>query len=179
MNSRWDDALDRTDAAVAERAERVLSDQRFPALRTRRARVALVVAQVVTIVLMPVVWLAADAVAGMAMVIVSMVVLSLLRRSVRVVADLPDDVLDERLRGRRNAAYLEAYRYFDGLLMVAAAVGLFAFLLNADETDVWTVDLTWGMVMGAFWTLTVMGLALPSMAVALMSGSELPVDPEG
>lgn len=179
MSSRWDDAVERTDAAVAERAERILSDQRFPALRTRRGRVALVMAQGVTIVLMPVVWLAADALAGMAMVIVAMAVMSLLQRSVRVVADLPDDVLDERLRTRRNAAYVEAYRYFDGLLMVGAAVGLFAWLVNADETDVWSVDLTLGMVMGAFWTLTVMGLALPSMVVALMSGSELPVDPEG
>lgn len=42
MSSRWDDALERTDTAVAERTERVLSDQRFPTLRTRRARVALV-----------------------------------------------------------------------------------------------------------------------------------------
>lgn len=179
MSSRWDDAVERTDAAVAERAERILSDQRFPALRTRRGRVALVMAQGMTIVLMPVVWLAADPVAGMVMVILSMAVMSLLRRSVRVVADLPDDVLDERLRTRRNAAYVEAYRYFDGLLMVGAAVGLFAWLVNADKADVWTIDLTLGMVMGAFWTLTVMGLALPSMVVALMSGSELPIDPEG
>lgn len=179
MSSRWDDAVERTDTAVAERAERILSDQRFPALRTRRGRVALVMAQGITILLMPVVWLAADPVAGLVMVILSMVVMSLLRRSVRVVADLPDDVLDERLRGRRNAAYVESYRYLDGLLMVAAAVGLFAWLVNADEADVWTIDLTLGMVMGAFWTLTVLGLALPSMAVALMSGSELPVDPEG
>lgn len=179
MSSRWDDARDRNEAAVAERAERVLSDQRFPALRTRRARVALVVAQGMTIVLLPVVWLAADAVAGIAMVIVAMAVLTVLRMSVRVVADLPDRVLDERLRSRRDAAYVEAYRYFNGLLIVAAAVGLFAFVVNADESDVWTVDLTWGMAMGAFWTLTVMGLALPSMAFALMSGSELPIDPEG
>lgn len=179
MSSRWDDARDRNEAAVVERAERLLSDQRFPALRTRRARVALVVAQAMMIVLMPVVWLAAGAVAGMAMVIVAMAVLAMLRLSVRVVADLPDHVLDERLRSRRDAAYVEAFRYFAGLLVIAASVGLFAFVVNADESDVWTVDLTWGTVMGAFWTLMVMALALPSMAVALMSGSELPVDPEG
>lgn len=179
MTSRWDDAMERNEAAVAERAERVLSDERFPALRTRRGRVALVVAQGATIVLMPVVWLAGGVPAGLALVLLSMVVLTLLRRSVRVVADLPDRVLDERLRRGRDAAYVEAFRYFAGLVVIAASVGLFAFVVNADEADVWTVELTWASVMGAFWTLMVMALALPSMAVALLSGTEVPIDPEG
>lgn len=170
---------DRHETLVAERAARVLSDERYPALRTRRSRLLLVAAMTAAIAGIPIAWLVGGPLWGLAVVIVGFVVLFVLRYSIRVIADLPEHVLDERLRSSRDRAYVEAYRWFAGLTVILASVGMFAFVVNADESDVWAVDLTWDGVMAAFWVLMLAALAMPSIVVALTEGDDLPVDPSG
>jgi uncharacterized membrane protein len=177
MPRHRDTAHDRHETVVAERAERVLSDERYPALRTRRSRLLLVAAMTAAIVAVPVAWLAGGALWGPAAVIAGFGVLFVLRYSIRVIADLPEHVLDERLRRSRDSAYVEAYRWFAGLSVILASVAMFAFVVNADESDVWALELSWDAVMSAFWVLMLAALAMPSMVVALTSGDEPPIDP--
>ncbi|HSL59280.1 MAG TPA: hypothetical protein VK866_15645 [Acidimicrobiales bacterium] len=177
MTSRWQATREKNDAAVAEWADRVLADTRFARWRTRRARVALVAAEIALIVATPVAWITLGAIAGIVTVLATFGVLYLLRRSVRVVADMPDHLLDERQLALRNAMYVEAYRYLAGLVVIMASAGLLAFVVRADDADTWTVDLTWNGVMAAFWVIQTLALALPTMAIALRDGGEVPVDP--
>lgn len=177
MTSRWRDAREKNDAAVAEWAERIFTDTRFARLRTRRARVALVVAEITMIVATPVAWIALGSIAGILAVVVTLGVLYLLRRSVRVVADMPDHLLDERQLALRNAVYVEAYRYLAALVVILASMGLVAFVAQADESDTWSVDLTWNGVMAVFWAIQTLALALPTVALALRDGGEISVDP--
>jgi hypothetical protein len=179
MTSRTPTHRPSTSDAVEARARRALTDTRFARLRTRRARVGLVAAQIGSVVLTPVAWLVGGAIPGIIAVIAAVVVLALLRRSVRVVADLPEEYLDERQLALRNEMYVEAYRYLAGIVVVLASAGLIAFMVQADDADTWSVELTWNHVMAAFWVVQLLALALPSMAVALRDGDELPVDPAG
>lgn len=178
MTTRWQAARDRNDDVVAEWADRVLNDTRFASLRTRRARVALVTAEIVSIAATPVVWLRFGAIAGIVAVGAALGVLYLLRRSVRVVADMPDHLLDERQLALRNAMYVEAYRYLAGLTVIAASLGLFVFIVRADDADTLAIELGWNDVMAAFWPLQLLALALPTIAVALRDRGELPLDPD-
>jgi hypothetical protein len=100
-----------------------------------------------------------------------------LRRSVRVIADMPDHLLDERQLTLRNAMYVEAYRYLAGLVVIMASAGLIAFVVHADDTDTWAVELTWDNVMAVFWVIQILALALPTMAIAIRDGGEIPIDP--
>ena len=54
------------------------------------------------------------------------------RASARVIADAPDELLDERLIAIRNAAYLEAYRLLGMLISAGAVVGI--------ALDIWITD---------------------------------------
>lgn len=164
-------------SAMDQRAERLLSDERYPVLRTRRVRLVLAAVMAVVLAGLPVVWLAGGPLWGLAAVLVGFGQLVVLRYSVRVVADLPDHVLDERLRSSRDRAYVEAYCWFAGLTVIAASIWMFAFVVNADESDIWTVSIGWDGVMGAFWVLMLAAMAMPSLVMALQEGDDLSVDP--
>jgi hypothetical protein len=179
MTTRWDAARERNEAAVAARAERVLHDTRYDALRTRRARIALVALLVALIAATPFVWLTGGAIPGLIAVAVAVGALAFVRVSIRVVADLPADVLDERQRSVRDRAYVEAYRWFAGLMIVGACAGLVAVLVNVDDTDTWTVDITWNAAMAVFWPIQLLAMSLPSIVVALGESDEVPIDPHG
>ena len=58
-----------------------------------------------------------------------------------------------------------------------ASIGLLMFVIQTDDADVWTVDLTWNGVMAVFWVIQILALALPTLAIALRDGGEVPVDP--
>lgn len=178
MTSRWTAARDRNDAALEAMADKMLTETKFAWLRTRRARTGLVWLQIVLLVATPLTWIWVGTLAGLGVVIASFVALFFLRRSVRVMADLPDEFLDERQLARRNASYVEAYRVFGGLVMVLATIGLIAFIVNADDNDVWQVELSWEWMMAIFWTLELAALAVPSMVIATRDGDELPLDPD-
>jgi hypothetical protein len=167
LKERWAISKERNEAAVAASAERLMSDTRYDSVRTRRARLLLVGGYLVLLVLVPVAYIAVDQLVGLLVVIVGAGAWALLRVSVRTIADLPDEYLDERQLAVRNESYVESYRYLAGAVALAGTVGLIAFIVNGTELDTWDVTLTWGAVMSAFWVFLGLALGLPSMVLAL------------
>jgi Ca2+/Na+ antiporter len=160
----------RSQKAVEEMAETVMRDTRWDWLRTRRSRIALVALMIVALAANAVAWLLIP-LAGIVFVLIAAVLWWALRMSVRVVADLPEEYLDERQNRVRDRAYVEAYRLFAGVTLVAATAALVLFIV-ASTDDQWTVTLTYGGVMAAFWTFEGLALALPSMVIALRERGE-------
>jgi hypothetical protein len=167
VRNRWNAGKERNSAALAANAEKLMADTTFDRFRTRRARLLLVGGFLTMLVLIPVAYLWLGQLAGLIVVILTAGVWGLLRVSVRTIADLPDDYLDERQLAVRNASYVESYRYLAGAVALAATAGLIAFVVKASEFDTWEVTLTWGAVIAAFWVFLGLALALPSIVLAL------------
>lgn len=160
----------RNQNAVENMAATVMRDTRWNWLRTRRSRVALVVLMIVVLVADIAAWMLAP-VAGILIVLLGAAVWFALRMSVRVVADLPEEYLDERQNSVRNRAYLDAYRWFGGVTLIGASVALLLFVV-ASTNDTLTVTLSYGGMMAAFWTFEGLALTLPSMVLALRERGE-------
>lgn len=158
---------------VAERTERLMTDTRFQALRTHRARIALAVAMIALFVVIPAAWILLGSIAGIVAVLVGIVVWWMLRMSVRLVADLPEEYLDERQRTLRNRSYVDAYRWFGGLVILVASSGIIAFIVLGEDPDSWNVTLNYDAVMGVFWMIEAAALSIPSIVLALRD-RELP-----
>jgi hypothetical protein len=93
----------------------------------------------------------------------------LLRQSVRLIADAPQEALDERMILQRDRSYLVAYRW---LAAIAAAM-VSALMVFAVFTDAQTssdgfnyqIAFTWPQVQAIFWLAFGYSLMLPSMAM--------------
>ncbi len=167
LKDRWTANKERNATAVAASADKLMADTTYDHYRTRRARILLVAGYLALLVLIPATYLLLGQLAGLVVVIVTAGVWCLLRVSVRTIADLPDEYLDERQLAVRNASYVESYRYLGSAVAFAATVGLIAFVVNGSDFDTWAVTLTWEMVMAAFWVFLGLALGLPSMVLAL------------
>jgi hypothetical protein len=167
MTSRWSAARERNDNAVQKQARAILSDTKYARLRTPGARVALVILMALIIVATPIAWIAGGSLAGLGVVVASFLVWSALRVSVRIIADLPDQVLDERQVALRNAVYLESYRWLALIVLLAATAGLVAMVIGGNKFSAVTVTIPWEAGMAVFWVLEMCALALPSMVLAL------------
>ena len=167
LKDRWAAGKERNAEAVAASAERLMADTSYDRYRTRRARVLLVTGYLALIVLIPVAYLAINQFVGLLVVIVTAGVWSLLRVSVRTIADLPDEYLDERQLAVRNGSYVESYGYLSGAVALAATIGMFAFIINGTDLDTWDITLTWEAAMSSFWVFLGLALGLPSMILAL------------
>ena len=167
LKDRWTASQERNAAAGAASAEKLMLDTRYDRLRTRRARLLLVGGYLGLLVLIPVAHLRLGQLAGLLVVLLTASLWALLRVSVRTIADLPDDYLDERQLAVRNASYVESYRYLGGAVALAATVGLIAFVVHGTDHDTWELTLTWEMAMAAFWVFLGLALALPSMVLAV------------
>ena len=93
----------------------------------------------------------------------------LLRKSVRLVADAPEEALDERLIQIRDRSYVIAYRWLS-MLAILLATALLGFSIYTDsqaESSVFTysIPLTWPQVQAVFWLIFDYTAMLPSMAV--------------
>lgn len=160
--------------ALERQVEQQMTDTRFNALRGRRGRQVLVVGTAVVIALGPVAWLVGGSLWGIASVVVAALLWWALRLSVRTVADLPEEFLDERQERVRDRAYLDAYRVFAAVMVVGSSTGLVAFIVLGQDPDTWSVSLTWNGVSAIFWAVTALALALPSMALAVRERPEQP-----
>ena len=92
----------------------------------------------------------------------------LLRRAVRLVADAPDEALDERLIAIRNRTYLSAFR---ALANVVGLLGVGFLLWAAGSHDAGvitaTVSLTWPQANAVVWFLYGQIMVWPSLALAI------------
>jgi hypothetical protein len=93
----------------------------------------------------------------------------LLRQVVRLVADAPEEALDERLIEVRDRSYLIAYRWLAALVtFVAIALMVFAVVSDFDPTSDgfnYSLSITWPQVQGFFWLLFGYTFMFPSMAL--------------
>lgn len=159
-------ARQRNEKAVADMVDSVMRDTRWDRLRTRPARLTIVAVMVTLLVAIPIAWITLPAIAALGVIGVATGAWWALRMSVRVIADLPEDYLDERQARVRDRAYVDAYRWFAGLTLLGATAGLLWFVA-VSTNDVATVEISWGDAMAIFWTLEGLALTLPSIVLAL------------
>lgn len=169
LKERWNASKERNAEAVAKRADVLMADTRYDRLRTRKARIGLVVAFVASLLLVAACYLVLGSIAGILAVVVAIGVWVLLRLSVRTIADLPDEYLDERQEALRNAAYVQAYQWLGSIVGVLASCALLAFIVLGQDPDTWSVSITWNGAMALFWVVLGLVLALPSLVLALNS----------
>lgn len=150
-----------TDQRVAAAAQRLQSDTSLDALRSRGRRRLVVLASMVLIA-------AAVAAAWGGSTLWTLIALVpaigsvwLMRRLVRQMADLPDNLVDERVRSVRNQSYLDAYRLLSAIIVSV----LLVVYLGADAPLLdWALEAR--HVHAMFWLVMLMSFALPSMLLA-------------
>lgn len=161
--SRWNRVAERNRAARAQNAERVLADTTYDRLRSPRALLALVVAYVAATIAMPICWLVWGAIAGVASALVCLAAFLLLRVAVRSQADLPDEVLDERMRAERDSVYIGAYRLVASVVLLAVNAAFIAVAFGDEQSSI-TFD--YNAVNAVYATLLSLLLGAPSLVLA-------------
>ena len=162
--SRWAHVTERNRAAVAQHAERTLSDTNYDRLRSPGALLALAIAYVATTAAMPVCWLVWGSTAGVASIIPCLVAFLLLRAAVRSQADLPDEVLDERMRAERDSVYVGAFRLVASVVFLAANAAMMAVAFGDDHS---TITFDYDSVSAVFWPLLALLVGAPSLVFAI------------
>jgi len=155
----------------SEYVQKDLSDTKWNWLRTPRGLTVVIAVSFLVIFVAPViVWFVDD---GTGFVTVAMVAgvfgaWFLLRRAVRLVADAPDDALDERLIGIRNRIYLSAYRAIGGVLgLVATALLFWSIVEIRAGVPAATFSLTWPQANALLWFVFAQIMLMPSLALAV------------
>jgi hypothetical protein len=161
LMSRWSDLSDRKQAAIHTSAERMLNDTAHDRLRSSAGLTLLVAAYVVSTGLLVAMWLMFGAVGGVISIAVWLGAFVAVRLAVRSQADLPDAVLDERMRVERDRAYLTAFRSVAGIMVLGATVALIGVLDDASAS----ITLNSNEVNAIFWALLSLVLGAPSIAL--------------
>jgi hypothetical protein len=161
--SRWNNVNDRHERALHASAQRLLDDSRHDRLRTRSGLLAVLAVYVAATVILATLWLAFGSAGGIVGIAVWALAFVVLRRAVRSQADLPDEVLDERMRAERDRAYLDAFRGVAGIVVVAALIALGATTIGEPPA---TVTINENQVNAGFWVLLSIVLGAPSVALA-------------
>lgn len=156
-----------------EKVELELDDVRWDGLRTSGSKVLLLVSSnFVLIVGTVALFLMDDTIwTAYSLIQIALIFISwfMLRKSVRLIADAPEEFLDERLVQSRNKAYVLAYQALGGLILTAlTALLVFAIVTDfSRDSNGFTYELTftWTQLQGVFWLFCGYALMLPSMAV--------------
>lgn len=150
---------------------RELADTKWDWLRTPRGLGVVIATAFVVLFAFPVlVWHFDDGFGVIPLVFVASIfgVWFLLRRAVRLVADAPDEALDERLIAIRNRVYLTAFRALANVIGVLGVMFL-VWAIQADVEGVIPVSLaiTWPQANAVVWFLFAQVLVWPSLALAI------------
>lgn len=160
-------------SASVKEVEKQLSDTQWDGLRTRGAKTFLVAASNVLLIggTAFLFFVGDNAWSALSLIYILLIFTFwfLLRQSVRLVADAPQEALDERLIRIRDRSYVIAYRYL-ALLVVLLASALLVVSIITDtqpESDGfnYSIPLTWPQVQAIFWLIFAYAAMLPSMAV--------------
>lgn len=93
----------------------------------------------------------------------------LLRKSVRLIADAPDEALDEMMIAQRNRSYLVAFRWLTALAFTAITALMVYAIFNDFQSDSdgfnYLLAFTWPQVQAVFWIFAAYTFMLPSMAM--------------
>lgn len=166
MNRDTENRFYWTEGVTRHEVESALSTTKYPALYRRPVRRMLVTLYVLLLVLLCCSTLFdgvkaqsyTEALAGIALLILYFV----MRKSVRLIADAPAELLDERLIAIRDRTYVMAYRW-----LAFVAGGLIGMSIARDTAAVWE---------GSFFSLilfvAMVVVGLPSMVLAWSLPSE-------
>lgn len=93
----------------------------------------------------------------------------LLRQSVRLVADAPEEALDERMIRQRDRSYLVAFRWLAAIAVVLVQLlvffAIFTDFQSGSDGFNYQIAFTWPQVQAIFWLVLGYALMLPSMAM--------------
>ena len=160
-------------SASVKSVEKQLNDTRWDGLRTAPGkRVLLWGSNIMILFGTGYLWLAGDsgwAAYSLIHILLIFVFGFLLRQSVRLVADAPEEALDEMLIQLRDRSYLVAYRWLSVLAFLAASA-LLAYSIFSDFQDGsdgfnYLLAFTWPQVQAVFWLIAAYVFMMPSMAM--------------
>lgn len=150
-------------AKAATAAERELGDRRYDWVRSKMRRRLLVALWLVVTMAFGAVTVATggNPFAVLAMLVPTAGVAYVLRRAVRGMADLPEELIDERMVAVRNRAYWLAYT----VLGAVVTLGLVAAWIASDATRIeWRPGPA--EFQAAMWTMLSLTVGLPSAVIA-------------
>lgn len=158
---------------AAKSIETVMNDTKWDGIRTSRAQRILVSLGVVSLIASPVVFWFEDSIKpgiGILTIIPIFLIWWLLRISVRLVADAPDEFLDELQVQQRDRTYLHSFRILAGVVS-AIAVTLMIVVISMDvttvgETDLYRLELTFGQVNAVIWSILGSTILVPNLVLA-------------
>ena len=161
------------ETATVKSVEKQLNDTQWDGLRTRGAKTFLLISTNAFLFAGTILLFIAGDNAWTSLSLIYILLLFtfwfLLRKSVRLVADAPEEALDERLIQIRDRSYVIAYRWLSWLAILLA-IALMGFSIYTDwqaESDgfSYNIPLTWPQVQAIFWLIFAYTAMLPSMAV--------------
>lgn len=158
---------------VAQNMQKVMQDTKWDPIRTGRVQKLLVVFGAICVLTAPVVFWFEDLIKpgiGILAVLPIFLIWWLLRISVRLVADAPDEYLDEFQTKQRDRTYLHSFRIL-AVVMSGLAVALMVFTIAKDASTVGSVEyfefaLTFGQVNAVIWLILGSVILLPNMVLA-------------
>ena len=166
-------ASDPKSKKVAKNIDAVMHDTKWDVIRTAKAQKILVVLGVASILGATTLYWFEDSIKpgiGILGVIPIFLVWWLLRISVRLVADAPDEYLDELQLKQRDRTYLHAFRSL-AFLVSGLAVALMIFVISMDyqrigSVDYYQISLTFGQVNSVIWLILGAVILTPNLALA-------------
>ena len=159
--------------ASIKSVEKQLNDTRWDGLRTDGAKRFLLISSNVALVGGTIFLLMAQDNAWTALSLIHILLVFvfwfLLRTSVRLVSEAPDEALDERLIQVRNKSYVSAYRYLSAIAFGLVTALLVYSIVVDFQTDSdgfnYLLSFTWPQMQALFWLIFGYSFMLPSMAL--------------
>jgi len=158
---------------LAKSMNNMMQDTKWDAIRTSRAQKLLVVLGVLSLIIAPIVFWIEDFIQpgfGVLAIIPIFLIWWLLRISVRLVADAPDEYLDEFQVRQRDRTYLNSFRILAGIVS-ALAVSLMVIAIATDfqsqeGVDYYRFELTFGQINSIIWTVLGSAILVPNLVLA-------------
>lgn len=166
-------ASDSKSKRVAKSIDTVMHDTKWNLIRSARSQKVLVILGVLSLICAPTLFWLEDFIKpgiGILAVIPIFLIWWLLRISVRLVADAPDEYLDEFQVRQRDRTYLHAFRIL-AFLVSGLAVALMIFVISMDyesiaSIDYYRISLTFGQVNSVIWLILGAVILTPNLVLA-------------
>jgi hypothetical protein len=159
--------------ASTKDVEKSLNDSRWDGLRTPGAKRFLLIASNSFLVISSAVVFILDdnewTIYTLVHILFVFVFWFLLRQSVRLVADAPQEALDEMLLKKRNQSYVIAYRWLAAIVVIGLiSLLIFAIFTDSQESSDgfnYVLSFTWPQIQALWWFGFAYLMMLPSMAL--------------
>lgn len=171
---------------LAKNIDSLMRDTKWNRIRSGRAQKVLVVLGVLSLIAAPVAFWFEELIKpgiGILFVIPIFLIWWLLRISVRLVADAPDEYLDEFQVMQRDRTYLKSFRIL-AVIVSALAVTLMVSVISMDSisngnSEYWQIQLNFGQVNAIIWSLLGATILIPNMVLAWSQSQDQAISHEG